>query len=228
MTAASPGPRLLLVEDDDATRRLLASNLSAHSYRIDDAVDVRQALQRWDAGRPDLVLLDLGLPDRDGLAVIRRVRSEGTTPILILSARDGEADKIAALDAGADDYVTKPFALGELRARIAALLRRAAGPAADAGGRMSVGAVVLDGPGRAGLRRGRPSRREWRQRAVERLLSGRGPKMGPSLLDRPATIEAWDLSCRLPMAPMLTPRSSAISGKCSARWPSSIRAWPVG
>ena len=156
MTAASPGPRLLLVEDDDATRRLLASNLSAHSYRIDDAVDVRQALQRWDAGRPDLVLLDLGLPDRDGLAVIRRVRSEGTTPILILSARDGEADKIAALDAGADDYVTKPFALGELRARIAALLRRAAGPAADAGGRMSVGAVVLDGSRREVTVAGRP------------------------------------------------------------------------
>src|SRR5207244_2095791 len=89
-------------------------------------------------------LLDLGRPDRDGLAVIRRVRSEGTTPILILSARDGEADKIAALDAGADDYVTKPFALGELRARIAALLRRAAGPAADAAGRLAVGAVVLD------------------------------------------------------------------------------------
>ena len=124
MTAASPGPRLLLVEDDDATRRLLASNLTAHSYRIDDAVDVRQALQRWDAGRPDLVLLDLGLPDRDGLAVIRRVRSEGTTPILILSARDGEADKIAALDAGADDYVTKPFDTAELLARVRAAQRR--------------------------------------------------------------------------------------------------------
>jgi two-component system KDP operon response regulator KdpE len=144
MTAANLGARLLLVEDDDATRRLLASNLTAHAYRIDEALDVRQALERWDAGRPDLVLLDLGLPDRDGLTVVRRVRSEGTTPILILSARDGEADKIAALDAGADDYVTKPFALGELRARIAALLRRSAGPAADAAGRLSVGAVVVD------------------------------------------------------------------------------------
>ena len=78
------------------------------------------------------MLLDLGLPDLDGMTIVRRLRREATTPILILSARSQERDKIAALESGADDYVTKPFSMGELHARIGALLRRAAGPAADA------------------------------------------------------------------------------------------------
>jgi two-component system KDP operon response regulator KdpE len=138
------GPHLLLVEDDENTRRMVASNLGAHGYRVVEARDAREALRRWDASRPDLIVLDLGLPDRDGTVVIRRVRREALTPILILSARGEEQDKIAALDAGADDYVTKPFGLGELRARIAALLRRAAGPAADLAGRLSVGPLSLD------------------------------------------------------------------------------------
>jgi two-component system, OmpR family, KDP operon response regulator KdpE len=89
-------------------------------------------------------VLDLGLPDQDGLMVIRRVRREATTPILVLSARDREEDKVAALDLGADDYVTKPFGMVELRARIGALLRRAAGPAADVDGVVRVGELVLD------------------------------------------------------------------------------------
>ena len=93
----------------------------------------------WEARRPDLIVLDLGLPDQDGLTVIRHVRREATTPILVLSARDRESDKVAALDLGADDYVTKPFGMAELRARIDALLRRAAGPGRRRGGR---------GPGR--------------------------------------------------------------------------------
>ena len=97
-----------------------------------------------ESGRPDLILLDLGLPDDDGLVIIRRVRRDATTPILVLSARDAEPDKVTALEAGADDYVTKPFGLAELRARIGALLRRAGGPAADPGGRILLGPVVID------------------------------------------------------------------------------------
>jgi len=102
------------------------------------------ALRRWESRRPDMVLLDLGLPDLDGTAVVRRMRHEATTPILIISARDQEKDKINALEMGADDYVTKPFGMGELHARIRALLRRAAGPAADDGGIVRIGPLTLD------------------------------------------------------------------------------------
>ncbi len=105
---------------------------------------VAAAMLAWEAARPDLIVLDLGLPDDDGMAVVRRIRREATTPILILSARDREADKVAALELGADDYVTKPFGMTELRARIRALLRRAAGPAAEADGLLRVGTLTLD------------------------------------------------------------------------------------
>jgi two-component system KDP operon response regulator KdpE len=140
----SRGARLLLVEDDVPTRRSVAANLAAHGYAIEEAGDVATALERWEAARPDLIVLDLGLPDLDGSAVVRRVRRDATTPILILSARGDERDKVAALEAGADDYVTKPFGLDELRARIAALLRRAAGPSADPHGTVTLGPVSLD------------------------------------------------------------------------------------
>jgi two-component system KDP operon response regulator KdpE len=136
--------RILVVEDDAATRASVAANLEAHHYRVAEASDVASALRSWEAARPDLILLDLGLPDDDGSTVIRRVRRDATTPILVLSARGAEPDKVAALEAGADDYVTKPFGLAELRARVAALLRRAGGPAADAAGILRLGPIVVD------------------------------------------------------------------------------------
>jgi two-component system KDP operon response regulator KdpE len=105
---------------------------------------VAGALREWDAERPDLILLDLGLPDLDGIAVVRHVRRDATTPILILSARADERVKVETLDAGADDYVTKPFGMDELRARIGAVLRRAAGPAADTTGVVRLGRVAMD------------------------------------------------------------------------------------
>jgi two-component system KDP operon response regulator KdpE len=138
------GAHLLLVEDDEPMRRSVVANLAAHGYRVVEAGDVAAALRSWDAERPDLILLDLGLPDGDGGSVVRRVRRESTTPILVLSARGAERDKVAALEAGADDYVTKPFGLAELRARVAALLRRTAGQAADPAGMVSLGPVMLD------------------------------------------------------------------------------------
>jgi len=141
MTTAA---RILLVEDDAATRDAVASNLEAHGFRVTSSNDVAQALRSWDADRPDLILLDLGLPDLDGSTVVRHVRRDATTPILILSARADERDKVATLEAGADDYVTKPFGMDELRARIGALLRRAAGPAADPAGVVTLGPVSLD------------------------------------------------------------------------------------
>ena len=138
------GPHLLVVEDDDPTRQAVVANLRGNGYMVQEAGDVASALGRWEAERPDAIVLDLGLPDLDGIAVVRRVRREASTPILILSARGQERDKVAALEAGADDYVTKPFGMAELRARIGALLRRAAGPAADQTGILRNGGVVVD------------------------------------------------------------------------------------
>jgi len=144
VTTAATSASILLVEDDGPTRRSIAVFLRGHGHPVVEAGDAGEALAAWGHARPDLIILDLGLPDQDGLAVIRRVRREAGTPVLVLSARDREADKVAALDLGADDYVTKPFGMTELRARIDALLRRAAGPAADAAGTVTIGALSLD------------------------------------------------------------------------------------
>ncbi len=117
--------RILVVDDEPQIHRFLSPALSAAGYtplRADNAAD---ALRQTAAQAPDLVLLDLGLPDMDGQEALRRLRAFSPVPVIILSARDREADKIAALDNGADDYVEKPFALGELLARIRTALRRA-------------------------------------------------------------------------------------------------------
>jgi two-component system KDP operon response regulator KdpE len=140
----SGAPRVLLVEDDEPTRTAVAANLAAHGYDVRQAPSGEEALRLWELGRPDLVLLDLGLPGIDGLSVVRHVRREATTPIIILSARDQERDKVPALDAGADDYLTKPFGMAELGARVRAALRRALGPGAAADGRVRIGPLELD------------------------------------------------------------------------------------
>ena len=142
MSAA--GPRLLVVEDEDATRRSLVTYLTRRDYRVLEAASAADALRCWDANRPDLILLDLGLPDLDGVEVIRRVRRDATTPIIILSARGDERDRIAGLEAGADDYLGKPFAVDELNARIRAVLRRAGGRDSQPDGRLRLGPVELD------------------------------------------------------------------------------------
>jgi two-component system KDP operon response regulator KdpE len=142
--APGSGATILIVEDDPETRRSVARDLAAHGYRVEEAATGRAGLRAWEARRPDLVLLDLGLPDIDGTTLVRRMRQEAGTPILILSARDGEEDKIRALELGADDYVTKPFGMGELHARIRALQRRAAGPAGNESGVVRIGPLLLD------------------------------------------------------------------------------------
>jgi two-component system KDP operon response regulator KdpE len=144
VNASAAAATILLVEDDDATRRSVAMFLREHRHDVTEAGDAATATAAWERGRPDLIVLDLGLPDEDGLVLVRRFRQEAATPILILSARDREADKVAALDLGADDYVTKPFGMVELRARIDALLRRAGGPAADPSGTIRAGALRMD------------------------------------------------------------------------------------
>ena len=138
------GATVLVVEDDDETRRALVRELTGRGYRVEEAADGRAALRRWEARRPDVVLLDLGLPDVDGIDLIARIRHEAGTPIVILSGRYDEAEKVAALERGADDYVTKPFGVDELNARLRVALRRSSGPTANAGGRLSVGPLELD------------------------------------------------------------------------------------
>lgn len=143
-TGGPLGPLVLTVEDDAETRAALIRELAARGYRVDEAGDGRTALARWENRRPDIVLLDLGLPDIDGLDIVRRIRREATTPIVILSGRYEEREKVEALERGADDYVTKPFGVDELNARLRAALRRASGPASDQLGRIVVGPLEFD------------------------------------------------------------------------------------
>jgi DNA-binding response OmpR family regulator len=115
---------ILVIEDEPGMRRLLGTALGAEGYRVVEAGDGRRGLIDAGSHRPDLAIVDLGLPDTDGVEVIRRMRAWSTMPILVLSARAQERSKVEALDAGADDYVTKPFSLRELSARVRAALRR--------------------------------------------------------------------------------------------------------
>ena len=135
---------ILVVEDDEETRHAVVRDLAARGYRVEEAPDGETALARWEQRRPDLVLLDLGLPDIDGLQVIRRIRRDATTPIVILSGRYEEREKVEALDRGADDYVTKPFGVDELNARLRVALRHATGPAGDRDGVIESGILRLD------------------------------------------------------------------------------------
>jgi two-component system, OmpR family, KDP operon response regulator KdpE len=122
--------RVLVIDDEEPILRALRINLAAHSFQVSTAADGASGLAAMAADRPDAVVLDLGLPDMDGTEVIKGIRGWSSVPIIVLSAWGQEGQKILALDAGADDYVTKPFGMGELLARLRAAVRRAA-PAPD-------------------------------------------------------------------------------------------------
>jgi two-component system KDP operon response regulator KdpE len=123
MTTAPPAPRVLIVDDDEQLRRFLSTTLAGHAFRVVEAATLAEAAAAAEADTPDLILLDLGLPDGDGIDLVHRLRVWTTVPILVLSARGREEDKVAALDAGANDYLTKPFGVRELFARIRVALR---------------------------------------------------------------------------------------------------------
>ncbi len=136
--------RILLVDDEVSIQRTMTPLLRSRGYEVEVAGTGREAIAAIEAAQPDLIVLDLGLPDIDGLDVCRRVRDRWDIPVLVLSARDSEKDKVVALDEGADDYVTKPFGPDELLARVrAALRRRLAGDQPDTG-RMQRGDLVID------------------------------------------------------------------------------------
>lgn len=128
MTAPDVGSRILVVDDERQIRRALTTNLEARGYTVDQASTGEEALKFAAERHPDAIVLDLGLPGIDGLEVIRGLRGWSTVPIVILSVRDAEHEKVEALDAGADDYVTKPFGMNELLARLRASLRRGSVP----------------------------------------------------------------------------------------------------
>jgi two-component system, OmpR family, KDP operon response regulator KdpE len=137
-------PRILLVDDEAAIQRAVGPLLRSRGYEVDVAATGADALDRFAQTPPDLIVLDLGLPDLEGTEVCRRVRANSDVPIIVLSARGGEADKVNALDVGADDYVTKPFGPEELLARIRVALRRVASNDSLETGLLRAGALTID------------------------------------------------------------------------------------
>lgn len=179
-------PRVLVVDDEEQIRRFLRIVLSAAGYDVDDVSTGREAIERCTARRPDIVLLDLGLPDIDGLEVIRAIRVWSRVPILVLSVRENEEDKVAALDAGANDYVQKPFGTGELLARMRAALRSRA---PEAGRTVyDVGGLHLDVARHEVTRDGRAIRLSPREFSLLLVLMRNAGRM---LTHRQLLAEVW-------------------------------------
>ena len=139
-------PLILVVEDDAPVRNLMITTLKTHDYRYLTAANGETAIMEASSHDPDIMLLDLGLPDMDGVQVIETVRTWSNMPIIVISARSEDTDKIQALDAGADDYLTKPFSVEELLARLRVTQRRLSFMSAEA---LSTSSVFVNGPGAA-------------------------------------------------------------------------------
>jgi two-component system KDP operon response regulator KdpE len=154
----SPTPTVLLVEDEAQIRRFVRSALEGDGCRVAEAETMREGLIEAGTRKPDLVILDLGLPDGDGVQFVEDLRAWSAIPVIILSARSTEHDKIEVLDAGADDYLTKPFSVGELLARVRSLLRRQARAVEGESPVLRFGAVEVDLSRRVVLRQGAPVR----------------------------------------------------------------------
>jgi two-component system, OmpR family, KDP operon response regulator KdpE len=183
------GRLVLVIEDEPQVLRFLRASLSAHGYRLVEATTGEQGLVEAGMRAPDLVLLDLGLPDVDGVDVARRLREWSAVPIVVLSARGQESDKIRALDAGADDYLTKPFGIGELLARMRVALRHAARIAAGAGESVvETGELRVDLAARRVLVRGEEVRLT---RTEYNLLAALAKHAGKVLTHRQLLKEVW-------------------------------------
>ena len=171
-----PAPVALIVEDEPQIRRFVRMALEAEGWQVHQSENLKRGLIDAGARTPDLIVLDLGLPDGDGVELIRAVRGWSPVPIIVLSARVDEGDKITALDAGADDYLTKPFGIGELMARVRAALRRRHQVGGEASGRVAFGSIVVDLQRRQVTRAGQPVRltpTEYRLLAVLAANLGR-------------------------------------------------------
>ena len=179
-------PTLLLVEDEDDIRRFLRSSLASEGYRVVEShTGMRGAIDAR-TQKPDLAIVDLGLPDVEGIEVIRGIRAWSRMPIVVLSARTHERSKIDALDAGADDYITKPFGIGELFARVRVALRHALGGRIDSA--LKLGSVVVDLEKRSASRGGEPIRLT----PIEfRLLACLARRLGMVATHRELLREVW-------------------------------------
>jgi len=186
-----PQPTAIVIEDEPQIRRFVRGALEAEGWQVHEAANLRDGLAAAGTRQPDLLVLDLGLPDGDGVSLIRDVRGWSTVPIIVLSARTDEADKIEALDAGADDYLTKPFGTGELLARVRANLRRprsASGGADESEVVFRFGDIELDRAARIVRRAGR----EVHLTPTEyRLLATLAANPGRVLTQRQLLREVW-------------------------------------
>jgi two-component system KDP operon response regulator KdpE len=169
-----PPPTILVIDDEPQIRRVVKHAFQGEGGKVLEAATGTAGVDRAAAERPDLIILDLGLPDISGAEVCREIRAWSGVPILVLSARHSDEEKVALLDAGADDYVTKPFSTAELQARARALLRRM--PGANGAGRIAIGDLVLDAAARSLTRGGEPihlTRTEWELLRVLMASAGR-------------------------------------------------------
>jgi two-component system KDP operon response regulator KdpE len=179
---------VLIVEDEQEIRRFLRVSLTANGFRVIEADTGEKGVMQAKSYLPDLMILDLGLPDLDGMDVILRVRSWSKVPVIVLSAREHERDKIAALDAGADDYLTKPFGIGELLARVRVALRRPARATGDEAPVITVGPLEID----LGAHQVRVNNEPVHLTPIEfRLLAALSLNAGKVLTHRQLLTEAW-------------------------------------
>jgi two-component system KDP operon response regulator KdpE len=186
---SQPHPVIVVIEDDPQIRRFLRTGLEAHGFEIHEAETGKLGLILAATRKPDLIILDLGLPDIDGIEVIKKLREWTSRPVIILSARNVEIDKVAALDGGADDYLTKPFGLDELLARIRVALRHAAQPSQDSAGNIfKSGNLKVD----LGQRRVYRDGEEVHLTPIEyRLLTTLVKHAGKVLTHRQLLVEVW-------------------------------------
>jgi len=185
--AAGPRATVLVVEDEPEIRRFLGAALGVEGYRVVESATGRRGFVDAGTHKPDLAIVDLALPDIDGVEVIRRIRAWSPMPIIVVSARIQERSKIEALDAGADDYVTKPFAVGELLARVRAALRHAVRPASGAA-ILRFGTAVVD----LEQRRARRAGQDVHLTPIEfRLLATLGKHLGMVVTHRQLLTQVW-------------------------------------
>ncbi len=205
---AELGARILIIEDEEGVRRVLSNNLSRRGFRVHAAESGRDGLEAEPVFRPDLILLDLGLPDLDGFAVIKTLRERTRAPIVILSVRGAEADKVRALDLGADDYLTKPFGLEEMLARVSVGLRHASRAASESVFRS--GELEVDLERRLVSMAGKPIHLTPTEYA---LLAALVAKPGAVLTDHALLRRVWgsEYGFRITI--------------CTSIWPASARRW---